>query len=306
MGIVTVTINPCIDRNTRVERVEPDRKLRCERPTREPGGGGLNVSRAIRRLGGESLAVYPSGGPVGEILERSLDDEEVAQRPVPVEGWTRENSNVYETSTDRQYRFLEPGPELGEEEWRACLEAIPGGEEAPGWVVGSGSLPPGVPDDFYVRLARRADSVGARTIVDSSGEPLRRAAGEGVFLLKPNMRELGHAVGREIGGEDEQEEACRELVEGGCGAVVLSLGAAGALLVTGERAERLRSPQVPIRSRIGAGDSMVAGIVLGLERGMELRQAVLHGIAAGAAAVRTPGTELCRRRDVERLFRVCR
>jgi len=301
-SIVTVTINPAVDLTTRVDVVTPERKLRCVDARREPGGGGINVSRAIRRMDGASTAIHTAGGPTGAMLGGLLDDEEVDRRAVESEGWTRENVIVDETGTDRQYRFCLPGPALREREWRAVLEAVEEFEPVPAYFVASGSLPPGAPVEFYARLAAVGARTGARFVLDTSGEPLRRGSEAGVFLLKPNVRELGDLVGRAIEGEEDQEKAVTWLVaEGRAEIVVLSLGAAGAVVATREGLERVRSPAVPIASRVGAGDSMVAGIVLTLARGETVREAVLHGVAAGAAAVTTPGTELCRGADVCRI-----
>lgn len=300
--IVTVTVNPAVDLGTRVDVVTPERKLRCGEPRHEPGGGGLNVSRAIERIGGESLAIHTAGGPPGAMLGQLLDDEGVDHRPIEVEGWTRENVIVDEARTNRQYRFCLPGPELGDEERVAVLDAVGGLDPAPTYLVASGSLPPGVPQEFYAELVEAATERGTRVVLDASGPPLRHGAEAGVYLLKPNLAELADLLGRPIEGEEDQEQAVTWLIASGYAeVVVLSLGAAGALLATREGSERIRSPAVPIESRVGAGDSMVAGIVLALTRGEEVRDAVEFGVAAGAAAVTTPGTELCRGADVRRI-----
>jgi 6-phosphofructokinase 2 len=153
ISITTLTVNPTIDVNTQVEQVMPDKKLRCERPRREPGGGGLNVSRAIHRLGGSSKALFMSGGPTGEMLDQLIKGEGIDHQSVPVEGWTRENLIVFEESSEQQFRFGMPGPEIAEDEWERCLEEVAGADSVPDYVVASGSLAPGVPDDFYGRLA---------------------------------------------------------------------------------------------------------------------------------------------------------
>jgi len=301
--VVTLTINPALDRNTRVERVNPNEKLRCQAPEREPGGGGINVSRAIQRLGGESLAIYPCGGPIGEVFKTLLDEEGVEQQPIGIADTTRENVTVFEESANQHYIFIMPGPELREAEWQGVLDALERLDPTPDYVVASGSCPPGVPEDFYRRVAELSQSQGSRLIVDTSGEPLSLAAEAGVYLLKPNMRELGQLAGQEVESEEHQIEAAKGLLESGqAEVVVVSMGAGGALLVTDELGEHLRTPTVPIRSRLGAGDSMVAGIVLGLARGERVLEATRFGIAAGASAVMTPRTELCRREDTERLY----
>lgn len=296
-------MNPTIDKSAKVPRVAAGQKLRCEAPRHEPGGGGINVSRAIHRLGAESLALYPSGGAIGEMLQGLLDQEEITHDPIAVKNLTRENLIVFDQSTDEQFRFGMPGPTLEEVEWRACLDRVSSVDPAPDYLVASGSLPPGVPDDFYGRLARVGRDRGSRFIVDTSEEALCAAAREGVYLLKPNMRELGQLAGHEIEDESGQEAAAQALVEDGSAeVVVVSLGAAGALLVTAEEVTRVRAPTVPIVSKIGAGDSMVAGIVLSLARGETVQEAARFGVAAGSAAVMTPGTELCRREDTEQLY----
>jgi len=301
-SIATLTLNPAIDKNTNIDRVIAEDKLRCEAPTREPGGG-INVSRVVHRLGGTSTAVYTSGGPTGTILETLLDDEELAHTPVSTEDWTRENLIVSETSTDRQYRFGMPGPELSADELEACLDALRTLDPAPDYLVASGSLPPGVPDDTYARVAEVAHALNAHAILDTSGAALRRAMDVGWYLLKPNLRELEQLAGRSLETESEQRDAARGFIgKGWCEVVVLSMGAAGALLITADQTEHVRSPTVPIRSRVGAGDSMVGGLTLALARDLDLHDAVRFGVAAGAAAVTTPGTELCHRSDTERLF----
>lgn len=303
--IVTLTVNPAVDVNTSVDQVAPEKKLRCGRPRREPGGGGLNVARAVKRLGGTSAAYYTAGGPPGDILRHLLDEEAVEHYAIRTEDWTRENLIVSEDASEQQFRFGMPGPALREEEWQQCLDALAAVDPAPGYLVASGSLPPGVPDDFYAHVGRIAGRQGARFILDTSGEALRYGVreGGGTYLLKPNLRELQQLAGEALDSEQQQERFARDLIEQElCEVVVLSLGGAGALVVTTEEAEHVRSPTVPIRSKVGAGDSTVAGLVLALARGWALRDAVRFGIAAGAAAVMTPGTELCRRADTERLY----
>lgn len=302
--IVTVTLNPAIDKYTSVDQVTAEEKLRCSEPVREPGGGGLNVSRAIRFLGGDSLALWARGGPIGDLLEELLDAEEIRHRPVPISGTSRENLIVQESSTGKHYRFGMPGPAMQPEEAETFLDLVEDLESSTGFVVASGSLPPGTDDAFYARLARAVAERGWRLVLDTSGEPLRIAAREvGVDLLKPNLRELRGLMGRELETDTAIIAAARDLVEQGCcRVVVVSLGTGGAILVTAERVDRIAAPTVPIRSRIGAGDSMVAGLVLALSRGEPIERAARFGVAAGSAAVMTPGTQLCRRAQTEELF----
>ncbi len=304
MTILTLTMNPCIDKSTRIDNVVAERKLRCGKPVYEPGGGGVNVSRAIHKLGGASTALYLRGGALGEKLDSLLDEEGISCNTLGIQGTTRESLTVYETATDQQYRFSMPGPEISEEEWKGCLRKLWSAQPAPDYIVASGSLPPGAPDHFYGEVANIARERNARLILDATGPAFRVAVEEGVYLIKPNMRELKILAEGEIEDESHQVALARQMIEKGqIEVLIVSMGAAGALLVYPEGCERLPAPTVPIRSKVGAGDSMVGGLVLALERGESLINAARFGVAAGAAAVMTPGTELCRKEDAERLYK---
>lgn len=302
-AIATLTMNPTIDVSVSVERVEPTRKLRCSEPTREPGGGGINVARAVHRLGGRATPVYISGGATGQLLHKLLRKAGIDDRTIEIEKLTRESFTVFETSTGRQFRFVLPGPEIRKGEWQQCLGNLGLLTPIPAYIVASGSLPPGVPDDFYALVAETAKRINARVIVDTWGVPLRAAFDRGIFLAKPNLRELEDAVGRPLSDPQAQEEACRELVgRNCCSALVLTLGDKGSLLTTSEGQRRAPPISVPVQSAVGAGDSLVAGMTLALSRGRSMEEAYLYGVAAGTAAVMTPGTELCRPEDTERIF----
>jgi 6-phosphofructokinase 2 len=303
-AIVTLTMNPALDVSTTVPYVLPDLKLRCETPRYEPGGGGINVARVVRRLGGDALACFPIGGPAGTLLGSLLDGEGVRQTTVPVRGWTRENLNVFEQVSGRQFRFVMPGAALAEDEWPRFLTWLEELRPSPAFVVASGSLPPGVPSDFYARLAQLARRLGSRLVLDTSGEPLAQAVAEGVYLLKPSLREF-RVLADSPGGDDAELAALAAAAvrkRGWCEVLVMSLGAGGALWVDAHGHERLAAPAVPVKSTVGAGDSMVAAIVVALMGGRSVRDAVRFGVAAGAAAVMNPGTELCHRADVDRLL----
>lgn len=300
--IVTLTLNPALDIATSAEAVVPTEKVRCGPPRYDPGGGGVNVARVVRTLGGEALAVFPAGGPSGLALEELLQRDGVPHRRIPIKGVTRESFTVDETRSGQQYRFVLPGPTLSDEEQKACLETLAELAVGARFIVASGSLPPGVKPDFFQGVADLAQKLGARFILDTSGAALRETR-RGVYLVKPSLRELRELIGRELHDETEQVAAAQELIaEGRSEVVVVSLGAKGALLVTAEGHEKLAPIEVPTKSAVGAGDSMVGAMTFGLARGMELGQAVRLGMAAGAATLMTPGTELCRREDVERLY----
>lgn len=295
--IVTLTLNPTIDKSTHVDTVASEIKMRCTEPSFDPGGGGINVSRVIRTLGGESLAVYTAGGFTGSMLRQLLDQAGLQQYMVPIQGLTRENLTVYEESTTLQYRFNMPGPTMQQSEWQACLDAV-FAQPAP-YIVASGSLTPGVPDDFYKQIALRAKETGSHLIVDTSGKALESCAEAGVFLLKPNLHELELLSGEKFETEERMIEIARSLIRSGMAQVfVVSMGASGALLITLEDAVKLRPPVVPVKSKVGAGDSMVGGIVWALADGKSMLDAVRYGIAAGSATVMNSGTQLCRYDDV--------
>jgi 6-phosphofructokinase 2 len=196
-----------------------------------------------------------------------------------------------------------PGPELQPKEWEQFLAHLSGMKPGPDYLVASGSLPPGVPADFYAQLARTGKDRGAKVIVDTSGEALEKACKEGVYMIKPNIGEFRKLAGKNITEESQIKAEAGKMVDKGLFQVlIISLGAAGALMVTKDSSLHIRPPAVPIISKVGAGDSMVAGIVLHLARGKPLKESVIFGVASGTAAVMTPGTQLCRKEDTQRLF----
>jgi 6-phosphofructokinase 2 len=301
--IVTITLNPTIDLSTSVDRVVPVQKLRCKGLKRDPGGGGINVARVVRRLGAEVTAIYTMGGPIGDLLRQLVEQERIRSRPVRIAAQTRENVTVTEDDTSEQYRFVLEGPRIDEAEWRECLAAIETLEPFPKYLVASGSLAPGVPDDFYLRVARFAAARGARFILDASGAALKAALDGDIFLIKPNQRELADLVGRPLEDERAWIEGCRWLIERrGVSTVALTLGHQGAMLVGRDGA--WRAPALPIKpvSAVGAGDSFLGGMVHSLASGSGLEDAFRCGIASGSAALLTGGTELSRREDTERLL----
>ncbi len=300
--IVTLTMNPALDITTSVDVVRPTDKLRCETIRYDPGGGGINVARIAHVLGGSVSAVFPAGGPTGGLITTLLTDAGVRFREVPIVASTRESFTVNETSTGQQYRFVLPGPQLTFPEQARCLDQLRMEAESAEFVVASGSLPPGVPADFYQRVADVCRDVGALLILDTSGGGLQQVS-SGVFLLKASVRELRECVGRELVTEAEQSAAAHELVGSGrAEVVVVSLGSHGALLATQYGNHRFSAIPMRSGSGVGAGDAMVAAITVGLGRGWPLVKSVRLGIAAGAAMLMTPGTAACERADVEKVF----
>lgn len=301
-SIVTITFSPCIDKSTSVPSLLPEKKLKCSAPKLEPGGGGINVARAIKKLGGEATAVFPSGGYTGKYFNHLLEKENIPCIIIEVANETRENIIVLDASTNNQYRFGMPGTALNENEWKHCIKAVEETENTE-FIVASGSLPPGVPLNIYALLAKIAKNKKAKFIVDTSGEALKQAVDEGVYLLKPNLGELSSLAGKKEIRSDEIKDAATEIIaKGKCEVIVVSMGAAGAMLVTQEFSEIITPPPVKRQSTVGAGDSMVAGIIFYLSRGKSLVQAVQYGVACGTAATMNPGTELCKKEDADKLY----
>jgi len=300
--ILTLTMNPAIDVSTSVERVTSTRKLRCALARRDPGGGGINVARVVRRLGARAVAVYPAGGAIGRLLRELVDAEDVDSVTVPIREETREDFTALETSTGKQFRFVLEGPRLAGAEWMACLETFAAQPNRPDLIVVSGSLPPGVPDDFYARVAEIARAWEIRLALDCAGPALKAALEHGVYLVKPNLGELAELVGAPLPDEASRIAACRRLTAAGqAEAVALTLGADGALLVTADGAWRAAPMEIEAVSAVGAGDSFLGGMAWALASGRPLDEAFRYGMAAGSAAVLSPGTELCHADDVWRL-----
>jgi 6-phosphofructokinase 2 len=305
--IVTVTLNPAVDMSTSTGALVPQRKLRCEHPVREPGGGGINVARVVGILGGEACAVCTKGGVVGDLLEKLLRECRIRCEFVTISGETRENVSIEDRSSGALYRFVMPGPEVSAEEFDRVAHAVRAalGDRPEGAVlVISGSMCQGVPDDLFQRVIPAARERGVRVFADVSGAWLERAARAGASFLKPNQHELEEHLGRLIDSDDDLLHAAESLrAKGDCEVVFVSLGAAGLLCACREGSFRVNAPAVHVESTIGAGDSTVAGIALALARGASLRDAARMGVAAGSATCMTAGTQLCRREDVERLLR---
>jgi len=305
VSILTVTPNPAIDLSTATQTITPEHKLRCTDVRRDPGGGGVNVARVLTRLGARCSALYPAGPVLGRLLRQLLDEEGVSSLAIDVAGETRESITVLEHASGREYRFVLPGPQLERGEWQSCLDAVIALPEAPAWIVGSGSLPAGVPDDFFARLARAARARGARMVVDTSGPPLAAALDEGVYLAKPNLRELRELTGQALEAEDDWSSAAQALVHAGKAELVaLSLGHRGALLAARGTTLRAAALQVEIASTVGAGDSFVAAMVCRLAAGASLDEAFRYGVAGGTAALLAPGTRLAFPEDTARLARL--
>ncbi|KAA2211394.1 1-phosphofructokinase family hexose kinase [Teichococcus oryzae] len=299
--ITTLTLNPTIDLASEAETVHPVRKIRTRAERQDPGGGGVNVARVVRELGGDTLAVILAGGVTGRFLEQLLDEAGVPRHTVPIQGRTRISQTVLERSTGLEYRFVAEGPEVSASEWGAALEAVRHLED--GWLVASGSLPLGVPADFYARLAAQVTARGVRVVLDTSGDALRLALEQGgLEMVKPSLGEFEKALGRKLPDHAAQEAAAMEVVRSGkVRLLAVTLGSEGALLARAEGPLRLPALPVEVRGAVGAGDSFVAAMTMALADGRSPDDAFAWGVAAGAAAVSQAGTAHPAREDVAKL-----
>jgi 6-phosphofructokinase 2 len=304
-AILTITLSPCIDKSTSIAALIPEKKLKCTASKLEPGGGGINVARAIKKLGGSAVAIFPSGGYTGKFFNHLLQKENIPAIIIETANETRENIIVLDESANNQYRFGMPGTALSEGEWKQCLKVA---EEINNveFIIASGSLPPGVPTNIYAQLAKMAKNKNAKFIVDTSGEALQKALNKGVYLIKPNLGELAALAGKkELLNNDEIKNIAKEIInKGRSEIVVVSMGGAGAMLVTKDIAEIIKPPSVKRKSTVGAGDSMVAGIVFYLSQGKNIFEAVQYGVACGTAATMNSGTELCKKEDAEKVLKL--
>jgi 6-phosphofructokinase 2 len=301
-SVITITMNPAIDLSTSVDEVTPVHKLRCAKANRDPGGGGINVARVITRLGGNVTAIYPTGGAAGQLLRRLVDAERIRSLTFEVADETRLSFVVSENKSGDEYRFVLPGPTLSDAEWHRCILDLQRLPISNGYLVMSGSLPTGVPADFFASVARMAKERGLLPVLDTSGPALAAALREGVHLMKPNHRELQELTGLPLEDETSRLAVCRDLVARGQAQVIaLTLGHEGALLVTRGAAWRAHALAIKPVSTVGAGDSFLGAMTWALAGGHDLEDAFRYGIAAGSAALITPGTGLCRQNDVVRL-----
>jgi len=299
--IVTLTLNPAIDVSSDAETVVHTRKVRTSNERMEPGGGGINVARVLTLLGADVQSIFLGGGVTGRVLDELLERAGIGRQMIGIADDTRLSLTIVETSTGHEYRFVPEGPELSAAEARAALDAACSAQAD--FFVASGSLPRGIPDDFYVDLCRSVSSRGSRFIVDTSGPALRSAVDAGgLYLIKPSRGEFEALVGRNLDDDALASEARALATSGKVEIVAVTLGRDGAVLATREGV--LSSPAIPVEacSAVGAGDGFLAGMVYGLSIGRSPKDAFRAGLAAGAAAVLSCGSDLARPEDLKRLM----
>jgi len=299
--IATLTLNPTIDGSSDAETVQHTHKVRTSNERFDPGGGGINVARVLARLGNAVEALYLAGGVTGPVLDGLLDRAGLARQRIAISGDTRISLAVHDRQSGKEYRFVPQGPEISAEEAKACLAAVQALDCD--WLVLSGSLPRGLPEDFYGQVVAIARARGMRIVLDTSGAALKTTlAAGGVYLVKPSLGEMEQLAGHTLRDPAALEAAARAIIDsGGAELVAVSRGHEGAVLIDKDGILALPAIPVEARSAVGAGDSFVAGMVHGLARDWPAQTAFRLGIAAGTAAVLSPGTDLCHRPEVERL-----
>jgi 1-phosphofructokinase len=294
--IVTLTLNPSVDRTVEVETLARGEVMRALSVRVDPGGKGINVSRALATHALPTRAVVTVGGAEGEHLVRLLRDTGIEIVPVQIRGAIRSNITVVEPDGTTT-KFNEPGAQLSDEELAAVFAAVTSAVESADWLVASGSLPPGMPTNVYAELVRRLAGSGTCVAVDTSGPALETVMAAGPTLVKPNREELAEVTGRQLLTISDVVEAANRLRDLGAVAVLASLGAEGALLVDKDGAIHGRTPAVPPLSSVGAGDAMLAGFLAGGGKGAD---ALIEGLAWGAAAVLQPGSGMPSPADIDR------
>ena len=302
-SIATLTLNPTIDTSMAAERVVPTQKIRTSGDRIDPGGGGINVARVLARFRAPVHAIFLAGGSTGRLLDRLLQREGVERTLVPIAGETRVSVTVYEHATGDEFRFVPEGPTVSEVEWQQCLAQIR--NHSCDYFVASGSLPLGVPADFYARVAEEIAGRSTRFVLDTSGEELKSAVGRApLFLLKVSRSELEELTGAQLPTVEAVSDAASAIVErGDAEQVAVTLGEEGAVLVNAAGSEFMPALEVEARSAVGAGDSFLAAMTYAFGCGTDSSTALRLGIAAGAAATLSPGTNLCHPWDVTRLSR---
>ncbi len=291
--VLTITMNPALDVSTAVDEVRHTSKLRCESMQRRAGGGGVNVARELHHLGVDALAFYTAGHGTGRMMYSLLQQEGVSCHPHPIAGFPRESFTVLEQSTGHEYRFVLPGPDISTAEWESALVEIGRLCKPQSLVVASGSLPPGVPVDFFARVARVVQASEGMLVVDTSGEPLADALTQGVYLVKPSLHELRDLSGKPLASLYAVRDAALALLQ--CGAahiVAVSLGEMGALMACAQGTWYAPPLPVVVHSAVGAGDSFVAGMVWALSQGETPVQAFAKGVACATATLVSTGSGL--------------
>jgi 6-phosphofructokinase 2 len=289
--IVTITLSPCLDKSTTVDKFVPEKKLKCSYPMLEAGGGGINVSRALRNFKTDSFCIYIAGGYTGRILNNLVYHEQLNASPVPSDLYTRENFIVFENQTHLQFRFGMPVNPITQKEWKTVIRRL--NTVKAKYLVLSGSIWPYVDDEFYLELNKYVKRNNTHFIVDTAGIPLKTILRSGAFLIKPNQNEFSQLFGTKTLTPEQIIVKAKQLVHKGViQNILVSLGEAGAVLINEGGAFEFTPPKLEVKSTVGAGDTMVAGIVYQLREGRNIVDAIKFGIASGSATTINSGMQL--------------
>lgn len=303
MKIVTLTLNPALDKSAKVDGIITEHKLKCHSVSYQAGGGGINVSRVLNRLGIKTNCIFPVGGDNGLRLKELLVNESLNIQSIPIKAWTRENLSVVDTQNGQQYRFGMPGNTLIESELvelETLLEKILSDEDI---FVLSGSLAENMDATYYSKLIKKLTHKNIKVILDTSGSALKETLNNTIYLIKPNQRELAQLAGADFLSKLEQEEFALNLIKTKkINYVVVSLGNKGAFIASNEGITYLSPPSVIVKSTIGAGDSMVAGIVYSILNNFSDEVMLKWGVACGVAATMSEGTDLAHKDNIEKVF----
>lgn len=300
--VLTVTMNPCFDRTIHVDRVEHGGTHRLESVQNDVGGKGINVSTALTHFGEKTICLGFCYSADGSVVEKALDDRGIPHDFVTVDGRTRTNIKIHEKQSGVMTEFNEKGNYVGSDKQQLLMECIDSYLEQASIIVLDGSVPEGVPTDSYEQMIRMANEHGVRTILDASGELLAKGVRAVPYLIKPNIGEFCETF--EIDPEDQSKilEKAQEIANGGITYICISMGSRGAYLVSRETVLYAEPMQVEVRGVQGAGDSMVAGFCLALNRGLSMREMFACGVAAASGSLRHPGTKLCTKEELEELL----
>lgn len=295
--IYTVTLNPALDRTLHVESLVPGQSTRIQSEARFAGGKGIDVSRALREMGSDSVALGLVGGFDGKELEGRLLISGIACRFTHIANETRTNIIIQDESNGTETALLARGPEVQPPELMDFLDVL---EKSPdmSFLIISGSLPPGLTPEVYCRMISIGNERGAKVMLDTAGEALRQSIRAHPAVIKPNRYELAELAGKalpDINAIAEYAAGLLDLVE----IVLVSLGAEGIVMVTRNQTVRARPPRVAVKSTVGAGDCAVAGFVHGMATGESSMDALRRAVAAGTAATLNAGTGLCRCADID-------
>jgi 6-phosphofructokinase 2 len=305
MKIITLTVNPALDKSAKVASLIPEQKLKCHSIQYQPGGGGINISRMLKRLGTETTCILTSGGDTGKYLTELLEKESIQPMVIPVESWTRENLSIVDTQTGFQYRFGMPGNALSITEIDSIKNLLKEIVNSTDIFVLSGSLAEKMPIDYYAQLIKYLAYKNIKIVIDTSGPALKEALKENVYLIKPNQRELAQLAGKEFLSSAEQESFAMELIKSKKAEyVVVSLGARGAFMASNEGIFYKSTPSVKVKSTIGAGDSMVAGLIYGIQQGFSPENMLKWGVVCGVATTMSEGTGLATKENIDQVLKL--